>query len=57
LSEDELKDAGRKLAKLIKDREGKKADHAEIRSAQKVEREKLDNKIAALASTIRSQGR
>jgi hypothetical protein len=57
MSEDELKGAGRELATLIHKREEMTSTHAEVRAEQKSEREKLDNKITALASTIRSQGR
>jgi hypothetical protein len=57
MSEDELRSAGRELAVKVAELEELEADHAEIRKAQRKERDGLKKKIAAIASTIRQQGR
>ncbi len=57
LSEDELKKAGKKLAGKIRELEDLEAEHKELREEQKAERTKLKGEIAAIATTIRQQGR
>lgn len=57
MSADELAAAARLLAAKIREREELVGEHAEQQAEFKAARETLDNDIAAIASTIRSQGR
>jgi hypothetical protein len=57
MSKDETHDAGRDLANLIRELEATEDGHAASRKEQAAEREMLRNRIAAIASTIRSAGR
>ena len=57
MSEEETRDAGIDLAQLIRELEELEAAHSASRKDQAAEREMLRNRIAAIASTIRSAGR
>ena len=57
MSDEELRAAGQRLAKLLNEARLMEEDHATVRAEQKVEREKLRDQINALAQTIREQGR
>ena len=53
MSDDETRKAGLKLAGLVRELAIMEADHAEIRKEQKLEREKLEQRIADVAASIR----
>lgn len=57
MSDEELRAAGKRLAKLLNEARLMEEDHATVRAEQKVERDKLRDQIDALAQTIREQGR
>jgi len=57
MSDEELRTAGRTLARMIRELEGLKVTHMAVRAEQKAERERLAEKIASLAQTISQQGR
>lgn len=57
LSEKELKDAGKKLAGLVRDLEDLTTSHQGLRAEMKAERTAVREEMAAVAQTIRQQGR
>jgi hypothetical protein len=57
MSDEELRTAGRTLARMIRDLNELKVKHTAVRAEQKAERERLTEKIASLAQTISQQGR
>lgn len=57
LSEDELREASRNLADVVGRLADLKVQHALDKKGMRMEEEKLEERIAGLASTIRTQGR
>ncbi len=57
MSDDELRKAGKKLAKLVKDLVEMKVEHKELREEQAADRKKIEAQIEATAGSIRQQGR
>jgi hypothetical protein len=57
MTEDELREAGRKLANLVQDLATMTAAHALQRTEQATERKELRERIDNVAQSIRQQGR
>ncbi len=57
LSEQELKEAPRRLANLIEELDQLEAEHKEVRAGQAKQRKKISGQIKAIAGQIRHQGR
>lgn len=57
MSEAELKDASRELARLVGGLADLQAEHAQSRKEMRDEEGNIELKIAGLASTIRTKGR
>lgn len=57
MSQEELSEAGQKLARLVRERAEMLAQFREVRAEQRADLEKLEAQIASVADTIRSQGR
>lgn len=57
MSREELEEAGQSLAGKISELEELEASHKASREGQSAERKKVKGEIAAIASTIRNQGR
>ena len=57
MSEQEVKDAGRKLAGLVRELKDMTTKHQGVRTEMKAERTALREEMEAVAQTIRQQGR
>jgi hypothetical protein len=57
MTDEELRAAAREMAQLVGELETLKEEHAEIRKEHKAEEKTVSDRIEAIASTVRSQGR
>jgi hypothetical protein len=57
MSEEEIKDAGKKLAQLVRDLKDLTTKHQGLRAEMKAERTAVREEMDAVATSIRQQGR
>jgi hypothetical protein len=57
MSEEEVKEAGHKLAKKVKELEDLQAEHKELKDDMRAKEKRVKGEISAIASTLRTQGR